>query len=159
MFFSYWALLITIIIVILLPLYLFKWRKYRHIVSFKGRLLSQENLARKRKRLQALGRVVFLDRVAVKHSKSMARRKSCDHQGFPRRASLIKDKTGLDHIGENCYMFPARKYTTRIARELLHGWLKSPGHRANLLNPTYKRTGIGIIVRKGYVYATQMFTN
>jgi uncharacterized protein YkwD len=159
MFFSYWILAIIIFIVIFLPLYLFKWSKYRRIVSFRGRLLSQVNLARKRKHLQPLGKVILLDKVAVRHSKSMARRRSCDHHGFSERVSFIKSKTGLSDIGENCYMFPARKYTARVARELLHGWLKSSGHRVNLLNPSYKRTGIGIVVRKRYVYATQIFTN
>ncbi len=159
MFFSYWILAIIIFIVISLPLYLFKWRKYRRIVSFSGRLLGQVNLTRKRKRLQPLGRVIFLDKVAVRHSKSMARQKSCDHHGFSERVSLIKSKMGLSYVGENCYMFPARKYSARVARELLHGWLRSSGHRANLLNPSYKRTGIGIIVRKSYVYATQIFTD
>jgi len=156
---SYWIIAVIICIVIFLPLYLFKWRKYRRIVSFRGRLLGQVNLSRKRKHLQPLGRVIFLDRVAGRHSKSMARRKFCDHHGFEDRVSLIKSKTGLSYVGENCYMFPARKYTAHVARELLRGWLKSPGHRANLLNPTYRRTGIGIVVRKGYVYATQIFTD
>ena len=159
MFIPYWILAIIISILVLLSFFLFKWRKYRRIASFRGRLLSQVNIARKRKKLQPIGRVIFLDKVAVRHSKSIARRKSCDHLGFSERVSLIKNKTGLSYVGENCYMFPAKKYNTRVARELLHGWLRSHGHRANLLNPTYKRTGIGIIGRRSYVYATQIFTD
>lgn len=154
-----WTTVIVISIVSSLLMYLFKWRRYRKIASFRGRLLSRVNLARKRNHLQPLGRVIFLDKVAVGHSKSMARRKHCDHFGFAGRASLIQRKTGLNQVGENCYMFPASRYNARVANQLVQGWLKSSGHRANLLNPEFKRTGIGIIVRLGYVYATQLFTN
>ena len=155
----YWILAIVASILSLLLLYLLKWRKYRHIVTFRGRLLNQINRARKRNNLRPLGRVLFLDKVAVRHSKSMARRKHCDHSGFSGRASLIKDKTGLGYVGENCYMFSARKYNTRVAVALVRGWLKSPRHRAGILNPIYKRTGIGIVARRNYVYATQLFTD
>ena len=56
-------------------------------------------------------------------------------------------------------MFPAKKYNAHVAKQLVQGWLKSSGNRANLLSPTFKRTGIGIVARKGYVYATQLFTD
>ena len=145
--------------VVVLVLYLLKWRRYRKIVSFKGRLLSQVNSARRRRKLGALGRTKLLDRVAAGHSKSMAKRKHCDHHGFEKRAALIKRKTGLSYIAENCYMFPVSRYDAYVAKKLVEGWLKSAGHRANLLNPKFKRTGIGIIVRRGHVYATQIFTD
>jgi uncharacterized protein YkwD len=89
----------------------------------------------------------------------MARRKQCDHHGFDGRAALVQKKMGLSYVAENCYMFPARKYNSYVAKELVRGWLKSSGHRHNLLNPDFSRTGIGIVVRKGYVYATQIFTD
>jgi uncharacterized protein YkwD len=89
----------------------------------------------------------------------MPNRRQCDHHGFDKRAAVVQKKTGLSYVGENCYMFPARNYNSHVAAELVKGWLKSPGHRVNILNNKYQRTGIGIIVSKGYVYATQLFTN
>ncbi len=154
-----WLSLLIIGGLISLALYLFKWRPYRKIVSVRGRLLSQVNSARRKSQLRPLGRTRFLDKVAAIHSRSMARRKHCDHHGFEKRAEPIKTKTGLSYIAENCYMFPARRYNARVAGRLVAGWLRSPGHRANLLNPEFRRIGIGIAVRKGYVYATQLFTN
>lgn len=154
-----WLLVLAIGGLISLLLYLFKWRPYRKIVSFRGRLLSRVNSARQKRQLTPLGRTRSLSKVAARHSKSMARRKHCDHHGFDKRFALIKRKTGLSYIAENCYMFPARRYDAHIAKGLVRGWLKSPGHRANLLNPEFRRTGIGITVRKGYVYATQIFAN
>ena len=154
-----WIILIIVGLIISSFIYTIKWRKNRNIFTFRGRLLSQINLVRERKYLKPLGRVKLLDNIAYSHSKSMAYRKLCDHQGFERRALIIKEQTGLTYVGENCYMFPARKYNSRVATELVRGWLKSPGHRANILSGQYKRTGIGITVRKGYVYATQLFTD
>jgi uncharacterized protein YkwD len=159
MTFELWLFLLVIAGLFYTLLYLFKWRTNRKILTFKGRLLGHVNIARRRNHLRPLGRVKLLDKVAVGHSKSMATRKNCDHKDFDNRASKIKSKTGLNIVGENCYMFPARQYNARIARELVRGWLKSPGHRANILNSKFNRTGIGIAVRKGYVYATQIFTD
>lgn len=53
-----------------------------------------------------------------------------------------------------------------MARELVDGWMNSPGHRDNILNRDSRRIGIGIAVREtpeyGYigetVYATQNFS-
>lgn len=36
-------------------------------------------------------------------------------------------------------------------------WLKSPGHYHNLMNPRYRTTGIGVVVKDRVSYATQMF--
>ena len=154
-----WLLISIIGGMIWLAVYFFKWRPYRKIISFRGRLLNRVNSARRRRQLSPLGRTRFLSTVAVRHSKSMARRKHCDHNGFEKRSALIKGKTELSYIAENCYMFPAKRYDAHVAKELVKGWLESPGHRTNLLNPKFKRTGIGIVVRKGYVYATQLFTD
>jgi uncharacterized protein YkwD len=34
-------------------------------------------------------------------------------------------------------------------RAVVDGWLASPGHRANIENPIYRTTGIGVAARKG----------
>jgi len=47
------------------------------------------------------------------------------------------------------------------AQEFVTGWMNSPGHRRNILNPNFNYTGIGVaaIARdgRGYIYATQVF--
>jgi uncharacterized protein YkwD len=146
-------------LIITTVLYFWKWRPNRRITSFRGRLLDEVNYARKKRGLGRLGRTRFLDKVAAGHSRHMAKCSHCCHHGFERRAEHVKRKTGLSYVAENCYMFPARKYTAHVAKELAKGWLDSPGHKANLLNPNMRRIGIGIIVRKGYVYATQIFSD
>jgi uncharacterized protein YkwD len=44
------------------------------------------------------------------------------------------------------------------ARAAVEGWLKSPGHRANMLSPRLLRTGVGVSQRAdGVVFITQDF--
>ncbi len=41
---------------------------------------------------------------------------------------------------------------------IVDGWVNSPGHRANLLHPHMRRTGVGIALDDGGVlYFTQLF--
>jgi uncharacterized protein YkwD len=44
------------------------------------------------------------------------------------------------------------------AQTVVNGWMNSPGHRANILNGSFKQTGIGVYRdAKGTYYWTQMF--
>ena len=46
----------------------------------------------------------------------------------------------------------------KIATEAVTGWMKSTGHRQNILKTSYERTGIGIAISKDHkVYVTQLF--
>ena len=53
-----------------------------------------------------------------------------------------------------------------MARELVQGWMSSPGHRENILDRDARRTGVGVAIQEspeyGYtsetVYATQNFS-
>ena len=116
-----WLSFVVIGGIISLGVYLLKWRPYRKIVSFRGRLLNNVNLARRERGLRSLGRTRLLDKVAAGHSRSMARRKHCDHHGFEKRLTLVKQKTGLSYVAENCYMFPASRYNSRVAQRLVEG--------------------------------------
>lgn len=44
--------------------------------------------------------------------------------------------------------------------EALRSWMNSSGHRANILNPNYRRLGVaGYVSNNGRIYWTQQFTN
>jgi len=46
----------------------------------------------------------------------------------------------------------------KIAGKALAGWMKSPGHRENILTPQWKREGIGVEIGPDEkVYITQNF--
>ena len=44
------------------------------------------------------------------------------------------------HVGETLGYVPAR---SRQAQRIVDGWMASPGHRAALLSPTFRRVGVG----------------
>lgn len=70
---------------------------------------------------------------------------------------------GTGGVGENIAKITG--YTNRLSlteetlAELQVGWMNSPGHRQNLLNPDYSSVGYGIVLNpsQGKVYAVQKF--
>lgn len=44
-------------------------------------------------------------------------------------------------------------------QSVVNGWMNSPGHRANILNPNFGTIGVGYVIKNGTTYWTQMFTN
>ena len=45
-----------------------------------------------------------------------------------------------------------------VARNMVDGWMNSPGHRANIMDPMAVRIGVGIAREGGTWYATQNFS-
>jgi uncharacterized protein YkwD len=45
----------------------------------------------------------------------------------------------------------------QFAREAVEGWMKSPGHRENILNSRYDSSGIGVAMAGDRAFATQVF--
>lgn len=50
-------------------------------------------------------------------------------------------------------------YGQRSPQEVVTGWMNSPGHRANILNGSFKKIGIGVYQSGGVIYWSQLFTN
>lgn len=49
-------------------------------------------------------------------------------------------------------------YGQRTAQEVMNAWMNSPGHRANILSPSYTEIGVGAAKKAdGTLYWTQMF--
>ena len=65
------------------------------------------------------------------------------------------DENGVDYMaaGENIAM----GYTD--AQDVMDGWMNSPGHRANILDPDFNHIGVGYYVVDGYAYWVQVFTD
>ena len=66
----------------------------------------------------------------------------------------------ISRIGENIYMGARLDYTTDIktqARLIVDGWMTSPGHRRNILDPQYTHIGVGVAAKDKMCYATQVF--
>lgn len=97
--------------------------------------------------------------VARAHSRDMGWNKFFNHRGLD--GKMVNDRAdamGLadwQMIGENIAMVAG--YSDPI-QHVVKGWMQSPGHRKNILDPNWKETGIGIfITSEGTYYFTQVF--
>jgi len=108
--------------------------------------------------MASLTRNASLDQLARDHSQYMAAAGTLSHDGFPGPGG--RAQTALSIVGGSSAAENVLKYhESSSASEMVTGWCNSSGHQANMLNPTYTRTGMGIFISGGYVYATQIFTD
>lgn len=91
--------------------------------------------------------------VARQWSKEMARTGRFKHQDT--QALLQRDRvSGFAAIGENIF-----RATGPVSAGRIHaGWMRSDGHRANVVNPGWNRVGIGVFCADDCsVWATEEF--
>ena len=62
-------------------------------------------------------------------------------------------------IGENIMKMDSNaRYSAELfADTAVADWMKSPGHRANILDPAFDASGIGVAVTGNHAFATQVF--
>jgi uncharacterized protein YkwD len=91
--------------------------------------------------------------LAAKHSLDMSVGKvKFGHDGFNARAKTIQKALGSTEVGENV------AEGSMTAREVVDGWLHSPGHKKNI-EGNFTLTGIGYASdKKGDIYFTQIFS-
>ena len=163
---SPWQLIIIICIVIFIiwsanSLAKQNKRTYKVIRNITERKCSHQlriiNRYRKNKGLRPLHAYYEMDKIAKGHSYYMAKHRSINHNGFDSRAMAVRTKTHSSNVGENCIQYPAKTYNNKVAEKLVETWMKSPGHRKNLMNPLFSKIGIGIVVKRGQVYGVQIF--
>ena len=107
---------------------------------FINRVLELTNAQRLQAGLVPLTLNSKLNNSAQAHSEDMALHDFFDHKGS--NGSSMSDRalaSGYQfyRLGENI----AAGYAT--PEDVVQGWLNSPGHRANILNPNYREIGIG----------------
>jgi uncharacterized protein YkwD len=121
--------------------------------SMSRQILVFVNEYRRTKGLPALEPNSFISSVALGHSRDMLTGKSpFGHDGFRQRINVISSRLGKLHVAaENVASGPMG------AREVVDGWLNSPGHRRNI-EGDFRLTGIGLAEgRNGMIYFTQIF--
>ncbi len=105
------------------------------------------NEARVGEELEPLTWAGEMGTLALEHSRYMEGVGAISHDGFQDRADEVLRELEASRVGENVAMgYPS-------AEAFANAWLASEGHRENILNPLFKRTGIGYF--EGY--ATQIF--
>jgi uncharacterized protein YkwD len=125
-------------------------------------ILRMVNEERAKVGAKALAMETMRRDVARAHSKDMAVRNFFDHNNPDGKSPFDRMKAvGISYTaaGENI------AYNTypvdRAAKAAMDGWMNSDGHRKNIQNAKYGRTGIGVYRNpsNGRVYLTQVFTN
>lgn len=97
-------------------------------------LLQEINRVRVRNDVAPLRSDTQLTAIALRHNAYMLRQSTLLHDGFDERFAL----SGSDRCAENI----ARGYPTAAA--FVQGWLDSPEHRSNLLDPEVTHVGIAL---------------
>jgi uncharacterized protein YkwD len=99
--------------------------------------------------------------VARRHSNSMLKKNSVNHDGFQGRAAeLNKEMPDLPicALGENVAMIGQDiDDPEQVAAEFVKMWWKSQGHHDNMINAQYKYIGVGVVRSGQAIYATQVF--
>ena len=101
----------------------------------------------------------ILQSSAQGHSNWMARH-TFGHTGYGgsnANQRITQMGYGGSMTAENIYRYPARRDRKKLAKGLVDGWMRSPGHRANILNRDLRYIGVGVAESRDYIYATQNF--
>jgi uncharacterized protein YkwD len=101
-------------------------------------VLRAVNVVRAQHGLRTLAVDLRLERAARAHSRAMVRSGSFAHGDVRRRLAAVGVRGRI--YGENLAWGVGSSAT---AAAVVQMWLASPGHRANLLRPGFRRIGIG----------------
>jgi uncharacterized protein YkwD len=126
----------------------------RYDSQAERQLLNLANQARAEAGLAPLQIDEGLMRAARKHSALMASRKQLSHDlpGEPGLPQRVAATTALQFSaeGENVGVGPS-------APELHRGFIRSPHHRENLLDPDYNVAGFAVVRSGNVIYVTEDF--
>jgi uncharacterized protein YkwD len=118
-------------------------------------ILDLTNKARAAEKLPPLSVNPRLMQAARKHSRNMAKQDKLEHELDEKTVGDRADAEGYDYaeVGENIAAANGAKPET-----IVENWLKSKGHRENLLGTKFTDIGLGVAKNeKGETYYTQVF--
>lgn len=120
--------------------------------SLEEQILYYTNKFRQSKGLKPLQLDETISQQARRHSRDMANGSTgFGHEGFEDRVAIVSKKMGrVGAAAENV------AYGTLDAESVVDGWIKSPGHRRNMLGD-YNLIGIGTAGKGRLTFFTQVF--
>ncbi|MGW9447554.1 sigma-70 family RNA polymerase sigma factor [Streptomyces sp. NPDC055632] len=122
--------------------------------SVEEQVIALVNAERAKEGCGAVTGNSLLARAAQGHSDDMAARDFFDHtnpDGAGPGERVTATGYGWSTYGENIAM------GQRTAEQVMESWMNSPGHRANILNCSFKELGVGLHTGDGGPYWTQVF--
>jgi uncharacterized protein YkwD len=137
----------------------------KHPRELERRIFQLTNEARRKNGLPSLDPDETLADTARKHSDDMLARDYFSHTSPD--GQTVKDRLfdspavakAISRAGENIYGGSGQDYSDikTMSRVIVDGWMASPGHRANILYPTYTHLGVGVSIQGKDIRATQNF--
>jgi len=119
------------------------------------------NDARQREGLSPLSWDDALAELARAHSEDMFDNNYFNHKDLSGCNSICRmTKSGYPwkKMGENIHrMIGYDMSTADTAQKIVNDWLNSPSHRANLLNPSFTKVGIGVAQEGSTIYTTSEY--
>ena len=161
-------------------------RKSKPILSIASLEKAIHVLINKERQANGLSPLVWdevLSEIARNHSSDMSNRKYFDHfspeghdyvyryeqEGY--QCAVVEGRTihmgaeniALNHLYDSVITITGEAYYNWNSQEDLEkttvqGWMRSPGHRKNILTPYFRKEGIGVVISPDdKVYITQNF--
>ena len=118
--------------------------------------------------LTTLSEDALLTSLAREHSISMVENNFFGHERYPGERPLSYNMSPGTMRGENLAKIPTKQVIPgpylslqEVCEWAVSGWMDSPGHRDNILEPRYTKTGVGVSLSEegnfSYLYITQIF--
>lgn len=124
-------------------------------------VLAEANAVRMRAGAGPLVMDPALRRAARRYSRELARRREIEHHSRTPGRRTFRQRIAAEGAearvaGENLARLTAS--VESLPRRSVQAWMKSPGHRRNLLDPIFTRTGIGVMLgQDGIWYVVQVY--
>jgi uncharacterized protein YkwD len=126
------------------------------------------NEQRQEYELGTLSEDALLASLAGEHSTSMVENGFFGHERYPGERPIDYNQPPGTVRGENLAKIPTQQYIPgpyltlqEVCEWAVSGWMESPGHRANILDPRFDKTGVGVAFSEEgaftYLYITQIF--
>jgi uncharacterized protein YkwD len=136
-----------------------------YIGLMESNIVRFTNKYREKAILQPLKISPALTFLARKQNEHMCANGTLSHESklFPEGWRKFSDRmraVGVRTAGENVAYSTSGKDPEQLADFIVNGWMKSPGHRKNILNPKFNYLGVAVWECGGKIaYATQVFSS
>src|SRR4051794_27969398 len=128
-------------------------KKEDETLAMEKAVLALTNKERENENLPPLKMNALLSKAARAHAANMAKQGKLEHTLDGKTAGQRVTAAGYAYLtsGENIAIASS-------AEEALRNWMKSKGHKANILGKQYTDIGVGLAQAQGHVYYfTQVF--
>ncbi|WP_328429203.1 CAP domain-containing protein [Streptomyces sp. NBC_00443] len=120
--------------------------------SLRAGVLELTNAERVKAGCPKLKKSPALAKAAQRHSADMARHNFVGHDGSNGSTMVTRARaagyTGFSSLAENVAA------GQKSAAAVVKGWMRSPGHRANILNCSLKHLGVGYVKKSNTAHGT-----